>query len=413
MEPESKIFDRMLFLLFLRSVFTNLIRTIMRAIHRTICFLLILQTLSFLAMAQRPNFTVTGTVKDMEGVVITMYDDATRQTMDSIVVSGNKFQLQGRADSAMMVGLYSSDYSLFVEMMVLPGSTMTVDMVAGEVTGNKPTEQLNQLAQGNRALMKKRTEIAYQMMAAGEDPAFDSLKVLYHSCNDRRKQLMDSLGWDYYKENIDNPVAGHILFEIASVMTEDVFLDKGEEPTPAILRLFSLYESAPTAVKEYPSLKRTMTKLQAKAAIAPGNRFRDFEAIDYITGKPTTLGEKIAGHLAIVDFWASWCGPCRKEILETLNPLHEKYADSGLVVIGVDIWDKIEDHDQAVQELGIQYPQIVDTIHDNAGLLYGLAGVPYVLLIDQNGLIIGNFRGEKLVEAVEKALGIRPKTLTR
>lgn len=369
--------------------------------------------LSLPAAAQHPNFTVTGTVKDMEGVVITMYDDATRQTIDSIVVSDNKFQLQGRADSAMMVGLYSSDYSMYAELLVMPGSQMTVDMVAGEVTGNKPTEQLNRLAQGNRALMKERTRIAYQMMAAGEDPAFDSLKVLYHSCNDRRKQLMDSLGWDYYKENINNPAAAHILFEIANVVTEDVFLDKGEEPTPAILRLFSLYESAPPAVKEYPSLKRTMTKLQSRAAIAPGNRFRDFEAIDYITGKPTTLGEKIAGHLAVVDFWASWCGPCRKEILETLKPLHEKYADSGLVVIGVDIWDKTEDHDQAVKELGIQYPQIVDTIHDNAGLLYGLAGVPYVLLIDPNGTIIGNFRGEKLIEAVEKSLGIRKSTFDK
>lgn len=369
--------------------------------------------LSLPAAAQHPNFTVTGTVKDMEGVVITMYDDATRQTIDSIVVSDNKFQLQGRADSAMMVGLYSSDYSMYAELLVMPGSQMTVDMVAGEVTGNKPTEQLNRLAQGNRALMKERTRIAYQMMAAGEDPAFDSLKALYHSCDDRRKQLMDSLGWSYYEENLDNPAAAHILFEIANVVTEDVFLDKGEEPTPAILRLFSLYESAPPAVKEFPSLKRTMTKLQSQAAIAPGNRFRDFEAIDYITGKPTTLGEKIAGHLAVVDFWASWCGPCRKEILETLKPLHEKYADSGLVVIGVDIWDKIEDHDQAVKELGIQYPQIVDTIHDNAGLLYGLKGVPYVLLIDPKGTIIGNFRGEKLIDAVEKSLGIRKSSFDK
>ena len=377
---------------------------------KTAITLLTVLVLFFPAMAQQPNFTVTGTVKDMDGVIVTM---AAKEVMDSIMVTDNKFQLQGYTGSAVMVTLYSSDYSLFVELLVMPGSQMTVDMVAGEVTGNKPTEQLNRLVQGNRALIKERTQIAYQMMATEKGPAFDSLQTLYYSCNDRRKQLTDSLGWRYYEENLDNPAAARILYEIANVVTEDVSLDKGEEPTPAILRLFSLYESAPPAVKEYPWLKRTMTKLQAKAAIAPGNRFRDFEAIDYITGKPTTLGKKIAGHLAIVDFWASWCGPCRKEILETLKPLHEKYADSGLVVIGVDIWDKIEDHDQAVQELGIQYPQIVDTIHDNAGLLYGLAGVPYVLLIDQNGLIIGNFRGEKLVEAVEKALGIRPKTLTR
>jgi len=371
---------------------------------QTAITLLTVLVLSFPAVAQSPNFTVTGTVKDMEGVVVSM---ATKKVMDSIVVADNKFQLQGYTDTAMMVTLYSSDYSLFVKLLVMPGSRMTVDMVNGEVTGNKPTEQLNRLAQGNSALMKKRTQIAYQMMATEKGPAFDSLQTLYYSCNERRKQLMDSLGWRYYEENLDNPVAAHILFEIANVVTEDIYLDRGEEPTPAILRLFSLYESAPPAVKGYPSLKRTITKLQSQAAIAPGNNFRDFGAIDYATGKPTTLGDKIAGHLAVVDFWASWCGPCRKEILETLNPLHEKYADSGLVVIGVDIWDKREDHDQAVKELSISYPQIVDTIHDNAGLLYGLKGVPYVLLIDQHGLIIGSFRGEKLVEAVEKALGVR------
>ena len=364
---------------------------------------------SFPAVAQNPNFIVTGTAKDMDGVVVSIYDIATKQIMDSVTVTDDKFQLQGHADSAMMVGLYSSDYRMYADLLVMPGSQMTVDMITSDVTGNKPTEQLNRLVQGNRNLMKERKEIAYQMMDAGEGPVFDSLRTLYYGCNERRKQLMDSIGWDYYKENINNPSAAHILFEISNAVTEDVFLDRGEEPTPAILQLFSLYEAAPPAVKIYPPLSRMISKLQSQAAIAPGNRFRDFEAIDYTTGKTTTLGEKIAGHLAVVDFWASWCGPCRKEILETLNPLYEKYADSGLVVIGVDIWDKMEDHDKAVKELGIQYPQIVDTIHDNAGLLYGLHGVPYVLLIDLQGTILGSCRGVKLIEAVEKALGIRIK----
>lgn len=377
----------------------------MKTLYKTIitCFSMLISPM--LASAQHPNFTVTGTVKDMDGVLVTLA--AEQQLVDSAAVAGNRFQLQGHADSAMMVTLYSNDYNLFVELLVMPGSQMTIEMPAGEVKGNKPTEQLNRLMQGNRALMKERTETAYQMMAAGEGPAFDSLQAIYYSCNERRKQLVDSIGWGYYEENLDNPAAARILFEIADVVTEDIYLDRGDEPTPAIIRLVSLYDSAPTTVKGFPPLNRYMTKLQAQMLVTPGNRFRDFEAIDYATGMKTTLGEKIAGHVAIVDFWASWCGPCRKEILETLIPLHKQYADSGLVVIGIDIWDKMEDHDKAVKELGITYPQLVDTLRDNSSLLYGIRGVPYVVVIDSNGVILGTFRGDKLVEEVEKALGTK------
>ena len=50
------------------------------------------------------------------------------------------------------------------------------------------------------------------------------------------------------------------------------------------------------------------------------------------------------------------------------------------------------------------YPQLVDTDRNNSSLLYGISGVPRVLLIDRNGIILGYFRGEELIEAVEKAL---------
>ena len=84
-----------------------------------------------------------------------------------------------------------------------------------------------------------------------------------------------------------------------------------------------------------------------------------------------------------------------------------KYADSGLVVVGVDIWDNIENHDEAVKEMGITYPQLIDTDRNNSSLLYGIPAVPRVFLIDRNGIMLGYFRGEELINAVEKALGIK------
>jgi len=76
------------------------------------------------------------------------------------------------------------------------------------------------------------------------------------------------------------------------------------------------------------------------------------------------------------------------------------------VVVGVDVWDKVENHDKAVKELAITYPQLIDTDRNNSSLLYGFNSIPFVILIDRDGTILGIFRGEELVQEVEKALRI-------
>ena len=126
------------------------------------------------------------------------------------------------------------------------------------------------------------------------------------------------------------------------------------------------------------------------------------------TQKMVQLSDLVSGHVAIVDFWASWCGPCRREITDYIKPLYERYADRGLVVVGVGVWDKIENFGKAISELGIPYPQIIDTTK-TVSTLYGFNSIPQVFLVNSDGIMIGNFRGNDLVNEVEKALGIKNK----
>lgn len=122
-------------------------------------------------------------------------------------------------------------------------------------------------------------------------------------------------------------------------------------------------------------------------------------------GKTSKLSDFVGGEnkLTLVDFWASWCRPCRDEI-PNLKAIWEKYHDKGVMVVGIASWDKPEDTKQAIEELGIKYPQIINaqTIGTDA---YGIVGIPQIILIDHNGKILAvDLRGSEIEKAIQANL---------
>jgi thiol-disulfide isomerase/thioredoxin len=148
-----------------------------------------------------------------------------------------------------------------------------------------------------------------------------------------------------------------------------------------------------------------VAKVKGKAEILlfrpkEGDMFKDF-AVAY-DGKTTRLSDYVGrGKYVLVDFWASWCGPCRQEI-PNLIALYEKYKDKEFLVLGVAAQDNPEASLKAIDEMQIPYPQILNT-QKKATDLYGIDALPETILFAPDGTILARgLRGEELEQQLQK-----------
>lgn len=161
--------------------------------------------------------------------------------------------------------------------------------------------------------------------------------------------------------------------------------------------------SAGPWLKSTRCVQEKLMRLEGLEKTAEGNPYVDIKGKD-VDGKEVSLSDFIGkGNYVLVDFWASWCGPCRGEI-PNLAKLHKAYKDKGLTVVGIFGWDKEENFAKAVKDEGITWAQIFDT-EGKATDLYGIEGIPQIMLISPDGKIVKrNLRGEYMIKTVENTL---------
>ncbi|HEX2540129.1 MAG TPA: TlpA disulfide reductase family protein [Caldimonas sp.] len=127
----------------------------------------------------------------------------------------------------------------------------------------------------------------------------------------------------------------------------------------------------------------------ASGAIAPQSSAPDF-TLRTMEGPNLRLKEQ-RGRVVMVNFWATWCGPCRQEMPQ-LERLHRKYKSTGLVLLGVNVDDDPKKAAEVAAKLGVSFPMLYDT--DKAvSKLYDLATMPSTVLIDRDGTVRYVHRG--------------------
>ena len=149
------------------------------------------------------------------------------------------------------------------------------------------------------------------------------------------------------------------------------------------------------------SAAEPVTITKKEAPVMPDFVLNDTE------GNPFSALEYVKKNkLTIVDFWASWCGPCREE-MPNVVALYENYKNKGLGILGVSLDNSREAWIAAIKSMEITWPQVSDLKgwHNAAAVQFGIQSIPYTMILDNEGhLLETNLRGDVLASFVSVRL---------
>ena len=166
--------------------------------------------------------------------------------------------------------------------------------------------------------------------------------------------------------------------------------------------LASLTLSAAEPALEGSNVRATLNALQGKPA-------PELQLNGWINSKALNL-KQLKGKIVVLDFWATWCGPCIASIPHT-NELMEKYSKKGVVIIGVCAQRGAEKIEATVKERGIQYPVAVD---QGTNAAYKANSYPDYYIIDRNGVLRwADIVNRDVEKAIKHLLAEKPATSSK
>lgn len=345
----------------------------------------------FIACQNKSEYTINGSVADntYEGqkVYLEKWTDSVMVTVDSTYILNGEFTLKGNTDKSVLrfITLGDQQNKARSMMMVEPGTiNVTYDSIF-HISGSVINDRYTNFNLKQKELSTKIRSLSDQYNAARADGSMtDSLDKELSSAYEKVADEAEDLNYNFIKDNIDNELGQYVF------MTSSGMFDA--EQQREILSMTN------DEYKSNKNIQRIVDRLEASEAVAVGKDFIDF-TMKTPEGEYVSLSDFAGnGKYVFVDFWASWCGPCRDEMPNVVNA-YNKYKNKDFEIVGVSL-DK--DHDkwvQGIKDLDMTWPQMSDLKLWESSVveLYAIQGIPHTILLDKEGKIIAkDLRGDKL-----------------
>lgn len=348
------------------------------------------------------GYQITGTANGMENgkkvFIQTMDEKNSPTSIDTAVVTNGKFEFKGELEDVDLAFIkFDMDRSLpfFLENGKINVVYDKDSVFKSNVTGTHNNDLLTEYNRKSNEIGKKLAQFQKENLNKMREAKKANDTVTVNKIMKQHDSFQNKL--NVFSESF---ISNHKDAMLSALLIENFIKQNFLETT----KIKEYYSSLTDEVKNSKSGLRVKKLLDAVTSVEIGKKAPDFSAPSP-DGKTISLKESL-GKVTIIDFWASWCGPCRMEnpnVVALYNELHEK----GLNIIGVSLDREGTKWKEAIEKDGLVWNHVSNLKfwQDPIAEMYNVKAIPATFILDENGVIIAkDLRGAELKAKVEELL---------